>query len=736
MIKLLAAVVGLALLIADSRAGTVSVAGKNLRVELRSEGTYAVIVQDPAWTLQGKLPGPATHFVINDAQDALGPYREISFTYQDAGRPVHAAIRVYGKSSVLGFAQTYPEAMAATPAPFPDFTSLPAGLMPFSYGQKSFAPPVFQVQDISTPWLLFDAADHALILSPASHFLAASMIGDGKSEAACGFNPALKSVPAGTTQRSLLVFANGINGAWDAWGHAMTALQGKTPPANDADVFLKYYGYWTDNGGAYWYNYDFAKGYQGTLEALVADYRAKKIPIRYLQLDSWWYHKTLTRADGKPGEAKNSKLPEGDWNRYGGTTEYRAHPFIFPQGLAAFHDQVGLPFMTHNRWIDPTSPYHARYEISGIAAIDPGFWREITGYLKSSGVVAYEQDWLSEIFKNSPALFSTIDTGDQFLDHMAAACDTRGMSIQYCMALPSMFMEAGKYANVTSIRTSGDKFEPAKYHDFLYTSRLASSMGIWPWTDVFRSPETNNFLLSTLSAGPVGTGDELGKEDTDNIFKAVRADGVIVKPDAPLLPTDASYLAEAQGLDAPLVAATFTDHGGLRTIYGVALKRAATEPDTLSIPAADVGVAGPVYLYDYFAGTGAKLSAGAPLPVSFHGQNLAYFIAAPISANGIALLGDAGKFVGTGQKRVASLKDDGGKLTADLLLAPSETTLTLHGYAAQPPVVSVHGGTADPVRFDAATGIFSVVVKPDASLAPETIAGDPVKKLTIALTEP
>ena len=27
--------------------------------------------------------------------------------------------------------------------------------------------------------------------------------------------------------------------------------------------------------------------------------------------------------------------------------------------------------MTHNRWIDPTSPYQHKYEISGYAALDP-----------------------------------------------------------------------------------------------------------------------------------------------------------------------------------------------------------------------------------------------------------------------------------------------------------------------------------------------------------------------------
>jgi hypothetical protein len=736
MIKTTTSVLVLILTVLDLQAATVGSTNGNLRVEVLPDGSYSVMVREPNWTLQGKLPGPATDIAAGHAQDLIGSDQEISFTYMEADHPVHAVVRLYGDKGVVGFEQTYPEAEEATPPPFPDFTSLPQGLIPFSYGQSAFAPPRFQLQDISTPWLLFDAADHAMILSPASHFMAASMIGDGEKEAACGFNASLKSIPAGTTQESVLVIANGINHAWDAWGEAMTSLHGKKRPANDADVFLKYYGYWTDNGGAYWYNYDQTKGYQGTLEALVNDYRARQIPLRYLQLDSWWYHKSLTDASGQTKKTKNSKLPEGDWNRYGGTMEYKAHPFIFPQGIEAFQEKAGIPFMTHNRWIDPTSPYHAKYRISGIAAIDVGFWNEIAGYLKDNGVIGYEQDWLSEIFKNSPELSSTIDTGDQFLDNMASACDGHGLSIQYCMALPSMFMEGSKYANLTSIRCSEDRFEPGKYNIFLYTSRLAYSMGIWPWTDVFKSPETNNLLLSTLSAGPVGTGDALGKENKGNLFKAMRPDGVIIKPDAPLLPTDASYIAEGQKQDSPLVATTYTDHGGIRTVYGVAIKRSETGLDTVLMPASDLGISGAVYFYDYFAGSGTKVDPGEPLPVQFHGQNLAFFIAAPISSGGIALLGDAGKFVGTGKKRVASLKDERGQLAVELLLAAQENEITLHGYAVRSPKVFIQGGDADTVRFDAATGYFTVAVNPDTTLPPENIEGDPVRKLTVTFAQP
>jgi hypothetical protein len=54
--------------------------------------------------------------------------------------------------------------------------------------------------------------------------------------------------------------------------------------------------------------------------------------------------------------------------------------------------------------------------------------------------------------------------------------------------------------------------------------------------EVLMSTETNNLLLSTLSAGIVGVGDPIGSESATNLFQTIRADGVIVKPESQLCP--------------------------------------------------------------------------------------------------------------------------------------------------------------------------------------------------------
>jgi hypothetical protein len=241
-------------------------------------------------------------------------------------------------------------------------------------------------------------------------------------------------------------------------------------------------------------------------------------------------------------------------------------------------------------------------------------------------------------------------------------------------------------------------------------------------------------ILAVLSAGPVGTGDFLGQVDKANILKAVRADGVIIKPDVPLVPTDASYLAEAQGRDRPLVASTFTEQGDFKTVYGIAFRTSDKEADTLALDPDEVGAAGSVYFYDYLAGTGAALTPKKALPVSFHGGSLAYFVVAPLGASGIALLGDAGAFVGTGKKRVAAITQGPDGIAAQVLFAKGEKRLTLRGYAASAPAVRIGGVTLPKVDYDAAGGLFSVDVPADSARPAVDGGGDPVMRLNVAIS--
>jgi hypothetical protein len=286
---------------------------------------------------------------------------------------------------------------------------------------------------------------------------------------------------------------------------------------------------------------------------------------------------------------------------------------------------------------------------------------------------------------------------------------------------------------LTTIRTSGDRFNSNKWNDFLYTSRLAASMGIWPWADVYMSTETDNVLLSTLSAGPVGIGDAIGAENKDNLLRSVRNDGVIVKPDAPIVPLDRSYIADAEKKAAPLTAATFTDHDGIRTEYVFTFNRTKMPGGEVHFSPAELGLSGLDYIYDYFSATGKLQDAHAKFSMPLGENASAYYVVAPVGKSGIAFLGDKDKFVGTGKQRITSLHDEAGKLTVGVVLAENEKSVVLHGYAAAAPKATVLAGEDDDVQYDPVTGYFTVVIKMNSDSPLDKSSVDPVRKMTVIL---
>jgi hypothetical protein len=354
--------------------------------------------------------------------------------------------------------------------------------------------------------------------------------------------------------------------------------------------------------------------------------------------------------------------------------------------------------------------------------------------------VTYEQDWLNVIYENSPALGTTLSAGDAFTDGMARAAQERGMSLQYCMALPRHFLQGARYGNLTTIRTSGDRLTRSNWDTFLYTSRLASALGIWPWTDVFMSTETDHVLIATLSAGMVGNGDKLGTENKENLLRAVRMDGVIVKPDAPLLPIDAMYAADAPGLlpadgsspPAPMIASAHTDHGVLRNAYVFAYSRGSGRAKAAFTPA-QAGIEHDVYVYDARARRARRLATAGSYTFDLAPNGTAYFVLAPVSSAGVAFFGDEGKFVPDGRKRIAAIAEIKNRLMVTVTFAPQEKALRLFGYAMRRPAITAESGSVDKITFDEKTSRFEVTVSPSGDRVNEPPGNDPVQHAIVSI---
>jgi hypothetical protein len=679
-------------------------------------GDYAVMSRKPAWVFRGSVKARLRHLVRAAGHDRLGTFHLVRFSWNRQGVPVTAQVKTYDGRAIARFRLTYDRATPHPRIDFPDFTSLPAGLHVLSYRDVAFSPPQFAAGEHGTPWLLFDDHANAAILSPAGGFQVATLRGDGVYRAGAGLDDAVERVPAGYSVRLMLAVGSSIGRVYAEWGRALTTIHGKVRPSNEADRSLRYLGYWTDNGATYYYKYEKALGYAGTLLAEIRHLRSRGIPVGYLQLDSWWYPKDSLSYTGERLKVKNPEFQHARWNVFGGIWLYEASPALFPQGLAAFHRKVGLPFVVHSRWMGQDSPYHKQYRIAGVAPVDPGYWRHIARYLRRNGVVTYEQDWLSVIreysgFNEHPGV------GEAFFDHMAAAMRGQGLTMQYCMPTPSAMLQGSRYSNLTTSRVSDDEFVRARWFHFLFTSQLASALGIWPWADVATSQDADAMLLQTLSAGPVGFGDGIGKESRKNLMQAARADGVLIKPDVALVPIDRDYVDGTLGRHGPTIGTTFTKENGVKTAYVFAFARTPQDRGPVRFRAQTVGLHGAMAVYDYFAHRLTVVPAGGSFQGELGSDGASYYICATPGKSGIALLGDRYKFAGMGRMRIASVDDTSRQLEGTVVFARAERQVTLHGFARFEPRVSVEGGRAGTTDYDHATGEFTVTVSPDEHAA-------------------
>ncbi|HUB92111.1 MAG TPA: hypothetical protein VMA74_20475 [Dyella sp.] len=664
----------------------------------------------------GRLPGGASH--VSASANGLG------FVLAEG---IEASVSpAPGKSGALLFSWKVVGKKAVTQWPaFPDFNGVPAGLHSLSHRQLNFAPPVFDSpQDVSTPWVLFDASGHALILSPASDFFLASMLGDAKTRIAVGLNSQVKQLPAGFTATALVAAAPDIATAYDVWGTALRGIYHRRPTAPDADATLRYIGELTDNaGGHYYYNYEYAEGlnYEESLVRFIKRSRAAGIPFGYLQLDSWWYAKSAWNPHQQVGRIKNPALPDEDWNRYGGLIEWKAQPGVFPKGMAAFHQRVNLPFLAHNRFIDKDSPYRKRFEISGLAAVDRRYWDELANYAANNGIAIYLQDWLDAIYKFSPELQSVPGKGELFTDGMASAMAARGITMQYCMAYPLYMLQGVKYPNLTTIRAAGDGLTRDHWTQLAFNARLIHELGAWPATDVMPSHDTAAMLFATLSGGPVGVGDAFEDLDRSNIFKVVRADGEIVKPDEPLMPLDVSYMTQARQTGAPIIGATFTRHGNHATAYLLVFADDPSKgPERFSVTPASLGFGGTVAVFDPIAKTLVTAGSTDTISGKLEGTDaFAYRVVAPVSASGIAVLGDIGKFVSMGRKRVTSYEELAQGVRLKLAFAANDPAITVAGYSRSNVMPHAEGATILSTSRDPQTGLFKVELRAATCTASE-----------------
>ena len=131
-----------------------------------------------------------------------------------------------------------------------------------------------------------------LILSPFSHFMSTSLYQRNRSSDTTleyGVIGSMSTIPANYMQ-SFMVFysSDGINKGVQQWGEVMRRAFNRTNEHRLNDITVNYLGYYTNNGGYYYYNTEPGINYE---ETMVDVAHQLKFPYHYIELDSWWYYK-------------------------------------------------------------------------------------------------------------------------------------------------------------------------------------------------------------------------------------------------------------------------------------------------------------------------------------------------------------------------------------------------------------------------------------------------------------
>ena len=146
-------------------------------------------------------------------------------------------------------------------------------------------------------------------------------------------------------------------------------LRGRPALRTTPTRVLKSLGYWTDNGAAYYYHFDPRPRLRRHAPRGPGRIRKGGPPARLRAARQLVVPEGRHRATGTRRRTSGSS----------GSGRTRRTPTSFPRGLPAFRDALGLPLLTHARWIDEKSPYRKQYRMSNNVVIDPPYWDDDRG---------------------------------------------------------------------------------------------------------------------------------------------------------------------------------------------------------------------------------------------------------------------------------------------------------------------------------------------------------------------
>ncbi len=668
--------------------------------------------------------------------DKLGTFQAINMQYrfEDEERYANASIKQYLNKNFIVFELSIPNGIEISEkgsyskliTSFPSFINASLNTKIFTFRNTIFCPPSRTIGATSAPVLFYDDDLNSFLISPLDNFLHAAISENSNKRLSCGIQGGIKALPKEFSQKFILYFDKGINQSMERLGNILLKYHDSERKSLYANVVTSYLGFWTDNGGYYYYKTEKGKNYEDTMVAIKEYFEENNIPIGYYNFDSWWYLKHTNKVLATILRPLIRLMGGG---LFGNTLRWETDPKNFTTDLKTYHrERFKKPITAHNRRWDSRSPYVEKFEFetheTHTVPLKKEFWNWLMSLAKESGIEVYEQDWMKNQIVSMPILRKKFNAQEDWLNNMATAAKENGVDVFYCMQTPGILLYSIKHSNVNITRCSGDYNHrwPLTYR-FIHSTQtniLLHTVGINSHPDVFRSktmegvkyrPFGERFpyfkcLYQVLNAGLVAPGDK--KEDVNwpLLRKTCRDDGLLLKPDKSLTANDLMFKKHKKYY----ICDTYTKINGLIWRYilvsNIWPKRVKDTFFTLK----ELGYEGTEFiLYDYLSGKITRIKNDDKILVGYLKKyKFKYYISCPITISGMALIGCPDKFVACAKKLFQTVNSVKDSLNFSVENVDGAQVKVLIYSANKPSAILVDGNLINSWKYEASLKIITL----------------------------
>ncbi|MFX1432089.1 MAG: hypothetical protein ACFFCY_18120, partial [Promethearchaeota archaeon] len=615
--------------------------------------------------------------------DKLGAFKSINSQLRLKGedRDIYTSIKNYNEQGFILFELTIPEGLESTSSgekselitSFPSFVNRSLNNNILTYRDTKFCPPTRKLTSTSAPVVFYDDDLNCLVLSPLEGFLNTSISKGRNGTIDCGIQGEIKELPKEFSQKFILLLGKGINKSIERLGDLLLKHHNSKRKSLYANIITSYLGYWTDNGGYYYYKTEKGMNYEDTMLAIKEYFNEYNIPIGYYNFDSWWYlkhtNKTLTTVFRPLVRIMGGGL-------YGNTLRWEVDPKNFTTDLKSFHqEKFQKPITAHSRRWDARSPYVGKFKFetykNHAVPLKKEFWQWLMKHAKESGIQVYEQDWLKNQVASMPILRQNFAAQKNWLENMATAAKEHGLDVFYCMQTPGMLLFSIEHSNISISRCSEDYNHrwPLTYR-FIHatqTNIFFHALGINSHPDVFRSQSLENIkfrlfsenyadfncLYQILNAGVVAPGDKKENVNWSLLQKTCRDDGFLLKPDKALTANDLMFKKHRKYY----ICDTFTKLDNFTWSYILVINIWPKRVNETFFTLQELGFEENDYiLYNYYTTAINRIKVHDVIELGhLKRYEYKYYIVCPITISDMALIGCPDKFITSSGKLIINL---------------------------------------------------------------------------------